>query len=358
MTVSSDIELIAMLRESALALTEGAHDRKRLEFAGTPKSQFDEALWHELSGAGWTGILVDERHGGMGLGSDAAAELLNVVGASLLPEPVLGTAMLPAAIFRSLLDAPGVAEMAAELAGGHPFAVGLRCADARYSVQIVDDTLSGTCSSVSLHPNASTILVFAEQDGEPALAAVNLSGLGVEKQEFIAGDSSLAADIRFTAAPLGNLLAVRAEARKASDAALIMGRLGLAAMMTGAANTLLELVLEHLRTRVQFDRPIGSLQVLRHHAVDLKIAVELAEAGWRAAAAEPNAMMAAAAKARAGQTIVSVTRAAIQLFGAMGFAEEGGIGPYVRAANWWSAWMGNSRQLRVEAFGQSEDYPS
>jgi alkylation response protein AidB-like acyl-CoA dehydrogenase len=103
---------------------------------------------------------------------------------------------------------------------------------------------------------------------------------------------------------------------------------GLALTMVGACRRVLDLVLEHVRTRHQFDAPIGSFQAVKHKAADMHVAVERARAlayfaALTIAADDPRRRVAAAmAKAAAGECQSLVFAHGLQLFGAMGFTWE------------------------------------
>ena len=100
---------------------------------------------------------------------------------------------------------------------------------------------------------------------------------------------------------------------------------------------MLERTISFVNDRVQFARPIGSFQTIRHRCVDMHIATQLAGATWRNALAlfeqgnaDAIAQAASAAKARCADTAQRVGREAIQMHGAMGFTEEADIGLFVR----------------------------
>ncbi|MFI2557052.1 acyl-CoA dehydrogenase family protein [Nocardia farcinica] len=103
---------------------------------------------------------------------------------------------------------------------------------------------------------------------------------------------------------------------------------GLALTMVGACQRILDLALEHIRVRRQFDVPIGSFQAVQHRAADMHVAIERARAlsyfaALTFAADDPRRRSAAAmAKAAAGECQSLVFRSGVQLFGAMGFTWE------------------------------------
>jgi alkylation response protein AidB-like acyl-CoA dehydrogenase len=103
---------------------------------------------------------------------------------------------------------------------------------------------------------------------------------------------------------------------------------GMAMTMVGACQRILDLALEHVKSRYQFGVPIGSFQAIQHKAVDMHVAIERARAlGYFAAltiaADDPRRRLAAAmAKASAGECQSVVFRHGMQMFGAMGFTWE------------------------------------
>lgn len=115
-----------------------------------------------------------------------------------------------------------------------------------------------------------------------------------------------------------------ADVRQARQVALT----GMALTMVGACQRILDLALEHVRTRVQFGVPIGSFQAVQHKAADMHVAVERARAlayfaALTIAADDPRRRLAASmAKAGAGQCQSLVFRHGLQLFGGMGFTWE------------------------------------
>lgn len=103
---------------------------------------------------------------------------------------------------------------------------------------------------------------------------------------------------------------------------------GLALTTVGACQRILDLVLDHVRTRQQFGTVIGAFQAVQHKAADMHLAIERARAlGYFAALClaedDPRRRQAAAmAKASAGECQSVVFRHGVQLFGAMGFTWE------------------------------------
>ena len=140
-------------------------------------------------------------------------------------------------------------------------------------------------------------------------------------------------------------------------------RSGVAAMALGLVERSLELCLEYAKTRVQFDQPIGSFQVIQHRAVDLNVMCEVAQSGVREALAlmdietdpKVRVRLASRAKARAVTAAKKITRDAIQLHGAVGYTDEFDIGLYLNRSLVLSAWLGDDTYHRRLWFAAREE---
>jgi alkylation response protein AidB-like acyl-CoA dehydrogenase len=128
---------------------------------------------------------------------------------------------------------------------------------------------------------------------------------------------------------------------------------GLAMTMVGACRRILDLTLEHVRTRSQFGAPIGSFQAVKHKAADMHVAVERARAlayfaALTIAADDPRRRLAAAmAKAAAGECQSLVFRNGYQLFGAMGHTWENDLQFALKRAKAGELLLGGAAQHRA-----------
>jgi alkylation response protein AidB-like acyl-CoA dehydrogenase len=132
------------------------------------------------------------------------------------------------------------------------------------------------------------------------------------------------ADVTFTGVRVTPADLTGADPERARHAALT----GLAVTMVGSCRRILDLTLEHVRSRTQFGALIGSFQAVKHKAADMHVAIERARAlayfsALTIAADDPRRRVAASmAKAAAGECQSLVFRSGFQLFGGMGFTWE------------------------------------
>ena len=127
----------------------------------------------------------------------------------------------------------------------------------------------------------------------------------------------------------------------------------MAITMVGACQRILDLVLEHVRSRHQFGVPIGSFQAVQHKAADMHVAIERARAlayfaALTIAADDPRRRLAAAmAKASAGECQSLVFRHGLQLFGAMGFTWENDLQFALKRAKAGELMLGGAAEHRA-----------
>ena len=173
-------------------------------------------------------------------------------------------------------------------------------------------------------------------------------------------DGSALGELSFSATP-AELLAEGAAVEAALAEAVSDTTALAAAELVGLSGRAFEIVLDYVKTREQFDKPIGAFQVIQHRATDLYVMQEVAHAAVRevlssmdraAAGPQARARLASRAKARAGVAAKKITRDAVQLHGAVGYTDEFDIGLFLNRALVLSAWLGDDtyhRRLWLDA---------
>ncbi len=127
--------------------------------------------------------------------------------------------------------------------------------------------------------------------------------------------------------------------------AVDLTRLAIGHELVGAARSMLELARGHSLQRIQFGRPIGSFQAVRHRLADSLITIEAADAALDAAWEGPSPQAAAMAKAHAGRSARTVARHCQQVLGGIGFTTEHDLHRYVRRILVLDELFGSSRTL-------------
>jgi len=278
--------------------------RKAVDAGGRP----DEALWSAMVDQGWCGIAVSEDAGGIGLGWVEAAVLLEQVGAAVAPAPILGQLVALDVLAGTewgpgLVDGSRVATVADGLDRVIPFApvadVVVVCEDDR--VRAVD-------------------LTGHQPVAEPAMDVTRT--IGWLRTDALAG------------APRTDL-GGGPEAERVRDVAAV----AYSAEMLGIAQRVLDLSVEYAKDRVQFGRPIGSFQAVKHRCADMLVDVEgmrsaVYWAAWCVANGHEDASVAAStAKCWCSDAVTRVTSSALQVHGGIGFTWEHDVHLYLKRAH-------------------------
>ena len=354
--LSSEQEDLRLLRESARTLFEraGGSDRARqLRDAG---GGFDPEMVRELAEAGVFGVAVPEDQGGLGMGLAAGGVIAEEVGRVIAPEPVVLTIGLSLGLLRRLC--PAHPKMAQLIGGEISLAVawqerGPDGAPADATCRYADGKLTGSKAWVVGAIGSHGFLVVAEQDDGPVLVLAEADAQGLVIDKRTQADGSSLGELSFSGTPAAELASGGAVPTALAEAVADATALA-AAELVGLSERAFEITLDYIKTREQFDKPIGSFQVIQHRAVDLNVMCEVAQAGVREALAQMDsetdpkvrAPIASRAKARAVTAAKRITRDAIQLHGAVGYTDEFDIGLYLNRALVLSAWLGDDAYHR------------
>ena len=342
--LSSDQEDLRLLRESARILFEragGSGRSRKLRDAG---GGWDAAMIRELAEAGVFGVTVPEENGGLGMGLAAGGVIAEEVGRVIAPEPVVVTVGLSLGLLRRLCP---------DHENGGP---------AEASCRYADGKLTGGKAWVVGADGADGFLVLAEGDSGPVLVLADAKANMLSIEKKTQADGSVMGELSFSETPAEQLAegpAVQDALTEAVNDATALA----AAELVGLSDRAFEITLDYIKTREQFDKPIGSFQVIQHRAVDLHVMREVAQAGVREVLAQMDhetdpktrARLASRAKARAVSAAKKITRDAIQLHGAVGYTDEFDIGLYLNRALVLSAWLGDDAYHRRVWFDAREE---
>ncbi|MFB9317925.1 acyl-CoA dehydrogenase family protein, partial [Cryptosporangium minutisporangium] len=199
---------------------------------------------------------------------------------------------------------------------------------------------SGTATLVVDGAEADLLLAVATTPDGVGLFEVAPGAPGAIREPTPALDPTLRfATVHFDDAPATALTTDAAEAlERVHDVATV----AVTALQVGGAQAALDRTVEHLRTRVQFGRPLGSFQALKHRVADLHVQVESARsmflaALWAAAAADadPDALRyrAACAKAWCSEAFSTVAAEMVQLHGGIAITWEHDAHLYFKRAH-------------------------
>jgi alkylation response protein AidB-like acyl-CoA dehydrogenase len=328
----------AMLRDSARRFftdncsADKLHALVAADFNPHRESEciWDQGLWRQITELGWTAACVPERAGGVGMPVVAAVALAEEAGRAAFPSPLLSTFM---ATF--VLEACGTTEadkaLEAVTAGrACTLAISNRSGSLEPGDTDVaanaDGTLSGTACYVQDARKCDAFLVSARSEGGVGLYLVAAEAATISPDQIIDLTRDQAS-VAFDQAP-----AVMVAAPGRGDTALLNALPAmlcvLSADMVGAGEWLLQTTTEYAKTRVQFDRPLGFFQAVKHPLVNLMIEIDDARSlAYNAACAvdvgAADALtLARMAKSRASDMAVFSGSRAVQFHGGIGFTWE------------------------------------
>lgn len=337
MAADDRAESIRMIRDSAAAIAPPGGDLKRIRALRFKSPGFDPAVWQQMGSLGWTGLRVPEEAGGAGLGMGEFCALAEELGAGLVPEPFVASALsaglLAAALGHadSLRGSGGAGEALAAVLEGR--ALVLTAWQERANSLDAPGTHGAPRLFLPMAGGATHFLVPVREGAGLALYLQPAAGADLTLEPTQDGG------VFGTLRPHGGVK-VMDDASAILPNALGEAALGTAAMLLGVMDRAFAMSLDYLKTRTQFGRAIGAFQSLQHRAADLKMQVALTRASVEAAAATLDAGASAAqriaviarAKARASEAAMLVTRQAIQLHGGIGYTDEHDVGLYLRKA--------------------------
>ena len=308
----------ALLRQTVAALVDKHASPEAVRAAMESDRGYDESLWSLLcEQVGAAALVVPEELGGAGGELADAAVVLEELGRGLVPTPLWGTTLAELALLAS--DEPDTAALEAMAAGESIGAV------------VFDRNLvvNGDIADVVVAAADGRLLRWADVTCEPLTAldpTRRLARLSPGGTADIGRDPGLA------------------------DTAAVL----LAAEQVGAAARCLDLTVSYTKQRVQFGRPIGSFQALKHRMADMYVAVESARAVVAEAIARPGPTSAALARLAASEAFCAVAGEAVQLHGGIAITWEHDIQLYFKRAHSSAQLFGSPaeqlRKLEVEVF--------
>jgi alkylation response protein AidB-like acyl-CoA dehydrogenase len=316
------------LRDGARELLDGLAPTTRVRTVVDAGGGVDDGLWKAMVEQGWTAVEVPEDRGGLGLGAVEVAVLVEEIGRHVAPAPFLSTLLARGALARSGRD-----DWADRLAGGDAIGCVAWSPPGRNDVNAVGDRLTGRSDPVPFAPTADVAVVTAETADGPALYAVEVADGERPEREPAMDLTRELGWLRFEDRP-----AERLGGADEVDALLDRGASFTSVEMLGGASRAMDMAVEYAKDRVQFGRPIGSFQAVKHRCADMLVDVEgmRSSAYWAAwcigAGHEDASVAASTAKTWCSDASKRVMSSALQVHGGIGFTWEHDLHLFLKRA--------------------------
>jgi alkylation response protein AidB-like acyl-CoA dehydrogenase len=315
------------------------------------KTGFSRDLWKQFAEMGFTGILIGEDQGGLGLGHVEAGVVLEEIGRNLSPSPFLSTAVaavealkgtgLAERWFPGIIAGETVAALAIDEGAKHRDTVTMKAERSGHGFK-----LTGAKRFVAHGHTADLIIVAARTGGSVhdkdgiTLFAVPKDAAGLTANAERLADASLAARLEFDGVEV-DADAVIGEVdvgRTPLDRLLRAGRTGASAELLGVGGGAMDMTVRYLKERKQFGMLIGSFQALQHRAAHLYSEMEVARAAVLKAqqlldqGSERADEAVSVAKAMTALATTLSVQEGVQMHGGIGMTDEYDIGLYMKRA--------------------------
>ena len=300
---------------------------------------YDAAVWNQMgSEMALQGIAIPEEFGGQGYSFIELGLVLEEMGRALLCAPYFSSVVLAAnTLLLSGDDAakkahlPGIAagETIATLATTEPSG---RWDEAGITIEAKgsgsDFTISGTKSFVIDGHTANLIIVAARTGKGVSLFAVDGNAKGLTRTALSTMDQTRKqAKLEFSNTP-ATLIGKEGDGWNVLSKVFDLAAVALAAEQVGGAQRVLEMAVQYAKDRIQFGRPIGSFQAIKHKCADMLLEVESAKSAayygmWCASEMnEELASVASLSKAYCSEAYFHAAAENIQIHGGIGFTWE------------------------------------
>lgn len=326
---------------------------------------FSRDLWREMADLGWAGILIPEEYGGADFGFRGLGVVLERTGRHLVASPLLNTSLIGVTALRlagneaqqqDVLPAIATGERLLALAvdeGPRHNPASINCSAEKTAAGY---KLSGEKTFVLDGHVADQLIVAARTSGDSTdekgitlfLVDSDTPGVSITRTHMV--DSRNAARVAFADAEVPETAVLGEADESGAVLSKILDRacIGFACEMLGGTTEVFARTIEYLKTRDQFDVPIGTFQALQHRAAKMYSELELARATVHEALgavdddSDEVPLLASLAKAQLNDAYYHISAEGIQMHGGIGMTDEHDIGLFYKRAS-----------VAVQTFGDS-----
>ncbi len=300
---------------------------------------YDPDVWKQMAEQlGLQSLIIPEEYGGQGFGYVELTVVLEEMGKSLLCAPFFSTVVLASNLLIHSGDEAARKEHLPGIASGETVAtVAFTEPNGKWDESGIEATatregdtwkVSGTKMFVLDGHTAALILVAARTDAGVSIFAVSGDAAGLDRTALSTMDQTRKQAKLDLDGVEGTLVGTEGGGWDLLSTVLDLAAVGLAAEQVGGAQQCLDMSVEYAKVRVQFGRPIGSFQAIKHKCADMLLEVESAKsaayyAGW--CASEMNdelPSVASLAKAYCSEAYFHAAAENIQIHGGIGFTWE------------------------------------
>jgi alkylation response protein AidB-like acyl-CoA dehydrogenase len=364
-----------LLQQSARDFFARECKPERVRDLMTTDTAYDDGLWRAMADQGWTGLIIPEDFGGLGLSLVDLIVVSEEMGRACLPGPFLSTLWAAALINlagaegqrKQYLEPIAAGDMKAtvalleEGADWNPEAVGLRAEKVGKEFR-----LRGRKEFVTDAEIADLIVCVARGNEGLVLAPVEKGAKGMKITATPGVDATrklYSVEFEDVLAPEADALAFNTRTLDAVESATATAVVALSAEMVGGMRWTLETAVEYAKTRQQFGKAIGVYQAVQHQLADMFLMTEGARsavyyAAWAVSEKDPSAKLAVSiAKAYCSDAAREVGNRGAQAHGGIGFTWEHNLQLYYKRAKASEVMFGDANYHREEIARKVVDDP-
>ncbi len=316
---------------------------------------YSPELWREMAELGWMGLALPEKYGGGDMSFLDLAVLLEEMGRACLPGPYFSTVVLGGLTILDIGSEEQKQEYLPKIASGEAiFTLALTEPSARYDAGGIETKatadkdgyiINGTKLFVPDANVAHYMLVVARTEAKSkaeegiTIFIVDAKSPGISHTvlKTIANDKLCEVVFDQLKVPKENILGELNQGWKEVQKIIQRAAVAKCCEMVGCIQQALDMTVDYAKERKQYDRPIGSFQVIQHYCADMATDVDgtrlsTYQAAWMLSEGLPCTQEVAIAKAWAGEACQRVMALAHQIHGAIGVTIDHDLQYYTRRA--------------------------
>jgi alkylation response protein AidB-like acyl-CoA dehydrogenase len=341
-----------MLRKAARDFLADRCSKKFVAQMEESETGYSRELWQEMAELGWLGLAFPGKYGGGDMSFLDLAVLLEEMGRACLPGPFFSTVVLGGLsildvgseeqkqeYLPKLIRGEKIFTLALTEPGYHNYdassvRVEATCDDGNYVINgaklfVPDAHIADHLLCLAKTGSRSGVTIFLLDAKSPRTKYAVL--------KTIAGDKLCEVVFDQVPVPKANILGRLNQGWSAAQRIMQRAAVGKCCEMVGNIQRVLEMTVDYAKERKQFDRPIGSFQVIQHYCADMATDVDSArfstyQAAWMLSEGLPCTKEVAIAKAWIGEASQRVFALAHQIHGAIGVTIEHDLHYYTRRA--------------------------
>ena len=359
-----------MIRESAESFLRDNSTSEAIRKAMKTEPGFDASLWQRIcTDLCFQAITIPESCGGMGLGYVELVAVLEQMGRYLLCSPYFSTVCLASNALYVAGNEVQQAEYFEKIIAGETATLllndnGKLSADSiTASYKKVGDgyTLNGNYRYVIDGHTASFFIAVAQGEQGIALFVLPANAKGVSRKWTPTVDQTRKqADVNLNNVQVAAGQCLKLDAASELQKILQLAQIAVAAEQVGGAQQVLDMTVAYTKQRVQFNRPVGSFQAMKHQMADMMLRTEVARSAVYYAACVADDTLkcgslmaelpeaASIAKAYCSDAYFQNAAAAMQLHGGVGFTWEYDVHLYFKRAKSSEIFLGNAAHHREQ----------